>query len=57
MEKFQQRQNTQVTRIFSLKDPLVNIIYIAPYDLPSELIDYFYKILTLGEIQDCRSRL
>lgn len=36
---------------------MINIIYIAPYDLPHELIDYFYKILTLGEVSDCRSRL
>ncbi|CAD8086017.1 unnamed protein product [Paramecium sonneborni] len=57
MDKFPQRQNTQITRIFNLKDPLVHIIYIAPYDLPSELIDYFYKILNLGDIADCKNRL
>ncbi|CAD8077422.1 unnamed protein product [Paramecium primaurelia] len=57
MDKFPQRQNTQITRIFNLQDPLVHIIYIAPYDLPSELIDYFYKILNLGDISDCKNRL
>ncbi|CAD8177263.1 unnamed protein product [Paramecium pentaurelia] len=57
MDKFSQRQNTQITRIFNLQDPLVHIIYIAPYDLPSELIDYFYKILNLGDISDCKNRL
>lgn len=57
MEKFPQRENTQITRIFNLKDPLVHIIYISPYDLPSELIDYFYKILNLGDITDCKNRL
>ncbi|CAD8179992.1 unnamed protein product [Paramecium octaurelia] len=57
MDKFPQRQNTQITRIFNLKDPLVHIIYVAPYDLPSELIDYFYKILNLGDISDCKNRL
>lgn len=38
-----------------MKDPNINIIYIC--DIPQEVIDYFYKILQLGEINDVRGRL
>ncbi|KAM3133631.1 hypothetical protein pb186bvf_014318 [Paramecium bursaria] len=55
MDKMQQKQNVQITRIFNLKDPNIYIIYIC--DIPQEVIDYFYKILQLGEINDVRSRL
>lgn len=34
----------QISRLFNLKDPLVDIIYIAPYDLPSEVISYYNKV-------------
>lgn len=47
----------QITRIFSLKDPNVEVIYISPYELPSEIVNYYYKILELGDISDYRSRL
>lgn len=57
MEKFLQRQNAQITRIFSLKDPLVSVIYVAPFDLQSEIMNYFYKILELGEIANYKQRL
>lgn len=57
MEKFLQRQNTQITRIFNIKDPLVEIIYVSPFDLPSEIINYYHKVLDLGEIHDYKDRL
>ncbi|KAL4463088.1 hypothetical protein ABPG74_007089 [Tetrahymena malaccensis] len=57
MEKVSQRQNMQITRIFALKDPNLELIYISPYELPSEVVNYYYKILELGDISDYRSRL
>jgi hypothetical protein len=31
MEKFLQRENAQLSRIFSLKDPEVEVIYVTPF--------------------------
>ena len=31
MEKFLQRENAQISRIFSVKDPLVDVIYLSPF--------------------------
>jgi hypothetical protein len=31
MEKFLQRENAQLSRIFALRDPNVDIIYISPF--------------------------
>jgi hypothetical protein len=31
MEKFLQRENSQISRIFAVKDPLVEIIYVSPF--------------------------
>jgi len=44
MEKFLQRQNAQISRLFALKDPLVDIIFIAPFDLPPEVLSYYSKV-------------
>ena len=57
MEKFLQRQNNQIARIFNLRDPLVEIIYVCPFDLPAEIINYYHKVLDLGEIHDYKERL
>lgn len=46
-----------MTRIFNLMDPLVEIIYIAPYDLSSEIINYYYKIFELNGIADYKDRI
>lgn len=57
MEKFLQRQNTQIARIFNLRDPLTEIIYVCPFDLPAEIINYYHKVLDLGEIHNYKERL
>lgn len=57
MEKFLQRQNTQISRIFNLRDPMVEIIYVCPFDLPAEIINYYHKVLDLGDIHDYKERL
>ncbi len=57
MEKVSQRQNSQITRLFRLKDPLVEIVYISPFDLSSDIISYYNKILDLNGVSDYRDRL
>lgn len=57
MEKVSQRQNAQITRLFRLKDPFVEVIYISPFDLSSDIISYYYKILELNGVADYKDRL
>lgn len=40
-----------------MKDPNVEVVYISPYELSSEIMNYYYKILELGDIIDYRNRL
>jgi len=46
-----------MTRIFCLRDPNIEIIYVAPYALPKEIISYYYKICELGELQNYKERI
>jgi len=56
MEKFLQRQNAQISRLFALKDPLVDIIFIAPFDLPPEVLSYYSKVFELGGLEGYQNR-
>lgn len=55
-EKFKQKENSQMSRIFRVKDPLLDIIYISPYPLTKEITDYYQKIMELVEIENPESR-
>jgi len=56
VEKLKQKENSQIMRIFSVKDPNVDVIYVAPYTLTSEVYKYYMKILELVEIEDAAKR-
>jgi len=51
-----QRQNSQIARLFALKDPLVDVIYVAPFDLPAELLSYYSKVFELSGLGDFQNR-
>jgi len=55
-EKLKQKENSQIVRIFSVKDPNVDVIYISPYTLTSEVYKYYLKILELVEIEEPAKR-
>ena len=57
LEKYKQRENCQISRIFRLKDPNVDVIYVAPFMLTSEVTKYYMKILELVEVENAGSRL
>lgn len=57
MEKFLQRENAQLSRIFSLKDPEVEVVYVTPFQMTSEVLGYYMKILEIGEVSSPQSRL
>ena len=57
MEKFLQRENAQIARIFAVKDPNVDVIYVSPFQLTNDVTGYYMKILEIGEIESPSSRV
>lgn len=57
MEKFLQRENSQLSRIFAMKDPNVDIIYVSPFQMTSDVLGYYLKILEIGDINGAQGRL
>jgi IQ domain-containing protein H len=43
-------------RIFSVKDPKVDVIYICPFTMTAEVYKYYMKILELVEVEDPSKR-
>jgi hypothetical protein len=56
IEKYKQKENAQLARIFSVKDPNLEVIYISPFPLTNEIQQYYQKILELVEIENPESR-
>jgi hypothetical protein len=52
LEKYKQKENAQIARLFNVKDPNVDIIYICPFPLTNEIYNYYLKILELVEIEN-----
>ena len=44
---FQDFCTTEITRIFNLENPNTNIIYVCPFRLNLETINYYFKIMEL----------
>lgn len=36
---------------------MVEVVYVSPFELSSEIVNYYYKILELGDIPDFKERL
>ena len=51
IEKYKQKENAQIARLFSVKDPNVNVVYVCPFPFTSEIYNYYLKILELVEIE------
>jgi hypothetical protein len=55
-EKLKQKENSHIARIFSVKDPNVDVIYICPFTLTNDVYKYYLKILELVEIDGADKR-
>ena len=44
-EKYPMKETLQLSRLIRLVDPKLEIIYIIPYEIPEEIISYYYSIL------------
>eukprot|EP00759_Apiculatamorpha_spiralis_P044356 PhF_6_TR41334/c0_g1_i1/m.62690 len=49
-------QNAQLTRLCDLADPNVEIVYIAPFQIEPEALQYYVKMAQAGGVADAESR-
>jgi hypothetical protein len=50
------RQNAQMARLCDMRDPNVDLIYIAPFPLNEDTLSYFAKVLEIGGVTDAAKR-
>jgi len=55
-EKFNEKQNNQINRIISLKDPKLQIIYICPFEIGTEVLSYYFSILSIMGVENAKER-
>jgi hypothetical protein len=46
----------QLTRLFGTLDPNVNVIYVVPFPLSAEVLDYYTDILQICGVKDPETR-
>ena len=51
------KESFQLSRLIKLIDPNVDIIYILPYELPEEIISYYFSIMEKLGIKDIDNRV
>jgi hypothetical protein len=56
LSSFPVRQNLQLTRLVECAGPNVEVIYVAPFPLDDEILDYYKKILSIGGVADPHSK-
>lgn len=50
-------QSSQINRIFSIKNPLIDVIIITSRILPDEIKNYYYRLLEIGGMNNPKSRI
>ena len=55
--KFNEKENNQLSRLISLKDPNIEIIYISPFELSEDVINYYFSILSTLGITNIKQRV
>jgi len=50
-------QDLQIARLFRLKDPQVNIVYVTTEEMSKELQDYYFRLLETNGFLNCRERV
>jgi hypothetical protein len=57
MSHFRHREAVGLLRLFQLRDPNLEIIFISPLEPNEEVIQYFNKVLEVSGIPDAMNRL
>ena len=50
------RQNSQLSRLCGLENPLVDILYVSPYPLGPDIENYYHKLLDAGGVKKAGRR-
>jgi hypothetical protein len=50
-------QDMQIARLFRLKDPQVNIIYVTTTEMSKDLQDHYFRLLESNGFPNCRERV
>jgi len=53
---YMSNQNAQISRIFRLIDPTIEIIYVSPFKIPLEILSYYIKMMDLIGIENVAER-
>ena len=56
IEKYSEKENNQLSRLISLADPNVEIIYVSPYKLSNEVISYYFSIMHSLGVENAKER-
>lgn len=56
-EQFSIQQNLQLQRLCAVIDENVELIYICPFELTDDIVQYYMKLLQLGGISDAAARI
>nr|CCA18898.1 conserved hypothetical protein [Albugo laibachii Nc14] len=56
-EQFSIQQNLQLQRLCALIDENVELIYICPFELTDDIVQYYMKLLQLAGISDAAARI
>jgi hypothetical protein len=56
VDKFPEKENIQLSRLISLSDPHLEIIYICPFKLEQDILAYYFSILNTLGIENIKER-
>ena len=57
IDKYPMKESLQLNRLIRLVDPKVEIVYIVPYELPEQILSYYYSILENLGITNLENRV
>ena len=57
MSHFRHREALGLTRLFALRDPSLEMIYVLPLEANSEVINYYWKVLEVAGVVNAQSRV
>eukprot|EP00340_Litonotus_pictus_P012515 CAMPEP_0170539182 /NCGR_PEP_ID=MMETSP0209-20121228/103769_1 /TAXON_ID=665100 ORGANISM="Litonotus pictus, Strain P1" /NCGR_SAMPLE_ID=MMETSP0209 /ASSEMBLY_ACC=CAM_ASM_000301 /LENGTH=383 /DNA_ID=CAMNT_0010841043 /DNA_START=304 /DNA_END=1456 /DNA_ORIENTATION=- len=57
VSKFNEKQNNQMSRLIALKDPNVEIVYVSPFTLPEDVVNYYFSILSTIGVTNIKERV
>ena len=56
VENLEVRQNSQMPRLCDVKEPGVDVMYVAPFPLNDDVAHYFSKVLEIGGVDEPQKR-